>query len=123
MLSVSKCMVAGAMAALFTTAAAQEGACKGDVAKLCPDVQPGEGRMLECLKTHKAELSPQCAGYMKQVQQQMKQLSAACEPDVEKFCWDTPIGKGGIASCLKQHTADLSTDCRGAINKAKAAKK
>ena len=44
MLSVRKCMVAGALAVFFTTAGAQQGACKEDVEKLCKDVQPGEGK-------------------------------------------------------------------------------
>ena len=41
------------------------------------------------------------AGHLKQVQQQIKEVSAACESDVEKFCWEAPIGKGGLASCLR----------------------
>ncbi len=119
MLSVRKCMVAGALAAFFTTAGAQQGACKEDVDKLCKDVQPGEGKILACLKSHQSEVSPKCAGYLKQVQEQIKHVSAACEPDLEKFCWETPIGKGGLASCLKKHSAELSADCKAAVAKAK----
>jgi hypothetical protein len=126
-------MVAVAAAAFFTTAGAAQqsaaegsakskGACKQDVEKLCKDVKPGEGRMLSCLKEHQKEVSPKCAGHLKQVQQGMKQLSAACEPDVEKYCFDAPIGKGGMASCLKKHSADLSPDCKAAVAKGKAAK-
>ena len=119
MLSVTKCMVAGALAAFFTTAGAQQGACKEDVDKLCKGVQPGEGKILACLKSHQSEVSPKCAGHLKQVQQQIKEVSAACESDVEKFCWEAPIGKGGLASCLKKHSAELSADCKAAVAKAK----
>jgi hypothetical protein len=119
MLSVTKCVVAGALAAFFTTAGAQQGACKEDLDKLCKDVTPGEGRMLECLKSHQAEVSPKCSSHLKQVQQQLKEVSAACEPDVEKFCWEAPIGKGGLASCLKKHSAELSPECKAAVTKAK----
>jgi Cysteine rich repeat len=123
MVSVRKCLVAGAVAAFFTTAgAAGQGPCHKDADKLCKDVQPGEGRVLACLKEHKAELSPKCADNLKQVQQQVKQVSAACEPDVEKFCFDTPMGKGGIASCLKKHSEELAPDCKDAVAKAKMAK-
>jgi hypothetical protein len=117
-------MVAGAIAAFFTTAQAMEkgGACKDDVAKLCPGVQPGEGKILSCLKEHKSEVSPGCTSYLKQVGQQMKAVSDACEQDVEKYCWDTPMGKGGIANCLKKHSADLSPDCKSAVAKAKSKK-
>ena len=72
MLSVRKCMVAGALAAFFTTAGAQQGACKEDVDKLCKDVQPGEGKILACLKSHQSEVSPKCAGHLKQVQEQIE---------------------------------------------------
>jgi hypothetical protein len=35
-------------------------ACKGDAEKLCPDVKPGEGRILRCLKQHENDLSSAC---------------------------------------------------------------
>jgi hypothetical protein len=121
-----KVVVGGAVLALCSSAQAKGdkgGACKADVEKLCKDVQPGEGKVLGCLKDHKADLSPGCTANLKQVQATMKQVSQACEPDVEKFCFDTPMGKGGIASCLKKHSDELSPDCKAAVAKAKASKK
>jgi len=41
-------------------------ACRGDAQKLCKDVKPGEGRIVECLKSHQSELSPPCAQSMAQ---------------------------------------------------------
>jgi Cysteine rich repeat len=35
-------------------------ACEGDVKKLCPDVAPGGGRILQCLKEHKDAVSDDC---------------------------------------------------------------
>lgn len=35
-------------------------ACKDDAAKLCPDVKPGQGRIMACLKEHKSEVSGEC---------------------------------------------------------------
>lgn len=35
-------------------------ACKADKERFCKDVQPGEGRLIECLKAHEAELSEGC---------------------------------------------------------------
>ena len=37
-----------------------EKACADDVVKLCPNVQPGQGRVAECLKAHKAQVSLGC---------------------------------------------------------------
>jgi hypothetical protein len=38
--------------------------CGKDVRKLCKGVAPGEGRVLACLESKKAELSPACRGLM-----------------------------------------------------------
>jgi len=35
--------------------------CKADVARLCPKVQPGGGRIKGCLMEHKNEMSVGCA--------------------------------------------------------------
>jgi hypothetical protein len=34
--------------------------CKADVARLCPGVQMGGGRIIACLKAHKEEMSIGC---------------------------------------------------------------
>jgi cysteine rich repeat protein len=39
-------------------------ACKGDVEKLCPDVKQGGGRIIECLKEHKDQVSQACSDAM-----------------------------------------------------------
>jgi hypothetical protein len=127
-------MMAGAVVAFCTAAGAaeeaagaqheasgvQKGACKADAEKLCKDVQPGEGKLLECLKAHQTEVSSACKHNLAAVKQAAKQVSAACQPDIEQFCMNTPVGKGGIAKCLKQHSGELSADCKGAVSKAKA---
>ena len=39
--------------------------CKIDAEKFCKDVKPGQGRIVRCLKQHKAELSPGCRACFK----------------------------------------------------------
>jgi len=34
--------------------------CKADVARLCPGIPPGGGRIIGCLKAHKEEISIGC---------------------------------------------------------------
>jgi Cysteine rich repeat len=36
------------------------GACKADIEKLCPGIQPGGGKIRECMKQHEADLSDAC---------------------------------------------------------------
>ena len=115
MTSLKVFMVAGAMAAFSTAWAQDKGPCAADVAKLCKDVQPGEGHVLACLKTNQASVSAQCKTYLKQVKD-------ACQGDVEKFCSGIPAGKGAVGKCLKKHSADLSSDCKARFAKAKKSK-
>jgi hypothetical protein len=42
------------------TMQALRAACETDVQKLCAGVQPGGGRIVECLKQHKDEVSDGC---------------------------------------------------------------
>jgi Cysteine rich repeat len=69
--------MASAMAALSFAGpalAAQADAlsyCKADVARLCPGVQMGGGRIIACLKGHKMELSVGCAQGLQKLKSQM----------------------------------------------------
>lgn len=45
-------------------------ACRPDVDKLCPGVQPGGGRIIDCLKQNEAQVSDPCkAALARRVQQ------------------------------------------------------
>ena len=39
-------------------------ACAEDIKTLCPGVKPGEGRIIQCLKEHRQEVSPSCSEMM-----------------------------------------------------------
>lgn len=51
--------------------AALEKYCKSDVARLCPGVAPGGGKIKECLMTHKEEMSVGCAKALQEVKKSM----------------------------------------------------
>lgn len=49
-------------------AQAAAAACRPDIARLCPGVQPGGGRLIACLRTNADALSPTCRTAMEQAQ-------------------------------------------------------
>jgi hypothetical protein len=45
--------------------------CKADVARLCPGVEPGGGRIVGCLKAHKMDVSVGCAKAIQHIKAEM----------------------------------------------------
>jgi hypothetical protein len=92
--------------------AAAEHPCKEDAEKLCKGIEPGEGRIVQCLKQHESELSAACKERRASFRERMQEIRAACEDDARKFCAGVQAGGGRIARCLRQHESDLSPACR-----------
>lgn len=46
-------------------------ACKDDMKKFCADVKPGEGRKMECMKSHEKDLSQGCKDAHKAMHEKM----------------------------------------------------
>ena len=68
---------AGAVAAselevLEKEKAALEEYCKADIERLCPGLKPGGGRIKDCLKTHKEEVSVGCAQALRAMKEAMQ---------------------------------------------------
>ena len=102
-------------AGLATGAVAQgrkgDGPCAADAKKFCGGVQPGQGRIVKCMKSHEAELSPACQSDMKAAKERMEQVKEECKADAQKFCRGIRPGGGRILACLKSHQADLAPAC------------
>jgi len=43
-------------------------------------------------------------------------LGKPCREDARKFCTNVPPGRGRVAVCLMDHSADLSEACRTQLN-------
>jgi hypothetical protein len=93
--------------------------CAEDVAKFCKDVQPGGGRLANCLKAHESELSPVCKASHDQAKARAKEAHEACADDVQKLCKDVKPGEGRIVRCLKDNSDRLSNECRDKLMAAK----
>jgi hypothetical protein len=93
--------------------------CAGDTKTLCAGIQPGEGRIKACIKSHLTELSPTCTDRVLTVGVTGK----ACKADVAAQCAGVVPGTGGLRACIKEHMAALSDACKDAMSQAAAGKK
>lgn len=99
---------------------ALEKACSNDITQFCSNINPGQGRIAACLNSVQDQLSMGCkdawTSAKADVSKQIDKLDVAfrknCGNDVQKYCSETPQGKGRILSCLDSHDADLSNTCK-----------
>ncbi len=89
--------------------------CQGDVWHFCQGIQPGQGRILACLKSHEAELSPPCAEEFGRAREKVKGLRDACAADARQFCAGIKQGQGRIYACLVSNRDRVSPPCQQAL--------
>jgi hypothetical protein len=99
----------------FAPSAFAAPSCKADVGKFCPQVQPGGGRIAQCLKQNEAQLSAPCVERIKMVAAQLHEVKEACADDLQQYCASVKVGGGRVAQCLRQHKDKLSTECKTQI--------
>jgi hypothetical protein len=94
-------------------------ACKADLDKICPGVQPGQGRILACLEGKTDQLSPACKN---DVSKKLSAFYKACKADADKLCATVERGGGRVMQCLADNEASLSKSCKNVWGKAKSKK-
>jgi hypothetical protein len=89
--------------------------CKPDVDKFCKGIEAGAGRIVECLKKHKDELSAACKVAAEEKREDFKKKRAeirdACHEDAETLCKGIHGPKNRVG-CLKEHHDQLSAECK-----------
>ena len=93
--------------------------CASDIKTLCAGIQPGEGRIKACIKSHLTSLSQTCEDRVMTVAITGK----ACKTDLAKLCAGIVPGTGGIRACVKSHMAEVSDPCKDAMSQTAAGKK
>jgi hypothetical protein len=81
--------------------------CLDDAKKLCPGVEPGQGRVAACLQQNKEQLSQACKSRIAE----FREGAQACEADAQKLC---PGMKPGPErrQCMQEHKDQVSPGCR-----------
>jgi hypothetical protein len=119
---IEKVLVAGAVMFLSATSGMAQSAamkaCAGDVKSLCAGIQPGDGRVKACIKSHVSDVSAPCQAVLIKA----AAISKACSADVKKVCADVKPGGGRIETCMKSHLSEVSDPCKDAVTQAAAGK-
>ena len=96
--------------------------CKDDAKALCTPVNPGEGRMIKCLREKRQDIAkPECRAALLRAMMSSadnylmdRPLAAACVDDVEKHCSAITPGQGRVHECLREKEGELSPACKKA---------
>jgi hypothetical protein len=89
--------------------------CAADVARLCPQAQPGRAGMHACLQRNADQLSAECKAHVDQAGKKFQAAREACQPDVARLCSDVKPGGRRVAACLREHASELSEACQSAL--------
>ena len=81
------------------------GVCVADIKAKCAGVEPGEGRIIACVKTHAAEFSDACKARLARV----AEISKACTTDVKESC------PGKERSCILKSIGNVKDQCKEAL--------
>ena len=97
--------------------AADEIPCTQEIQTYCADVQPGGGRILQCLKNNEAKLSPACTARVNDLQGAVSGPLGACRDDWAAYCYHPRASteRGAMVQCLQIHQAQVSSACQKAL--------
>ena len=95
-----------------TQAQSAQRACRADFAQFCKGIQPGQGRVLACLREHQDRLSPDCKSSLESAQ--------TCADKARQLCGsnagvDQALDRQAMRQCLQQHRDELPANCRSEL--------
>jgi hypothetical protein len=94
--------------------------CKLSLRSLCGNVEPGGGRIKECMREHWNELPTDCHLFISEKLRQgrsdhISNRRLACREDARALCAEVKPGGGRIIRCLRTHTDQLQNECRRTV--------
>lgn len=99
-------------------------ACKDDKAKFCADVKPGKGRVHQCLRDHRDELTKECRDEEEKLNVVQSDnvllrpgVTNACSEEIAVHCKGVQPGRGRLFKCLQENMAkvEFSQQCTDQI--------
>ncbi|MGW8368699.1 MAG: cysteine rich repeat-containing protein [Gammaproteobacteria bacterium] len=97
-------------------------ACQADLDKYCPQVTPGNQRLIACIYAHEDKISNRCtyalydaAIALERAVAGLSYIAQQCEADIDRLCGDVVPGEGRILACLDDKKSDVSSFCKEAI--------
>lgn len=93
-------------------AAAYTPACYKQVKQFCGDIEPGAGRLTDCVVRNQPQFSSACRPEVHAVIEQRGRFSHACKANAEKLCPGIKPGQGRLYACLKFNEDRLTTSCK-----------
>ena len=103
---------------VFSPVHAQDMPCTEEIRTFCADVQPGGGRILQCLKTNEAKLPPACVRRIDDLRAAFSgPVGAACRDDWAALCYHPKAStdRQAMLQCLQANQAQVSTGCQKAL--------
>ncbi len=96
--------------------AAQSIPCTEEIRSYCADVQPGGGRLLQCLSAHRAQLTVACTQRVEELQTLLAGPLGVCREDWVAHCYHARTGEpAGAVQCLRHYQQDVSPSCQKAL--------
>ena len=99
-------------------AQADEIPCTAEIKQYCADVQPGQGRIVQCLKANEAKLSPACVKRIDDMQATFNTpVGAACREDWVALCYHprAATDRQAVVQCLQTQVTKVSPGCQKAL--------
>ena len=103
---------------LPTSTRAQDLPCTDEIRTFCADVQPGGGRIIQCLKANEAKLPPACVRRIDDLRAAFSgPVGAACRDDWAALCYHPKAStdRQAMLQCLQANQAQVSTGCQKAL--------
>lgn len=85
--------------------------CREQVNQYCGDVEPGNGRLTDCVQRNQARFSAICRAEVHAMIEQRPRVRESCRQSALKLCPGVEPGKGRLYACLKLNKEWLDQPC------------